>query len=208
MRVRANHRRDPPVQMPAQCDFFRSRLHVRLHQNRVALPCDRRNFLVSHAEGAAVRLHAHEVAPEHGEEPQTVSAPLQHNMTAARVASREVGRAADPGKAFDLVLEVLLVPDVVAQGNGINPAGEQFLRDLAGDARPARGILPVGHDKIGGQLFPQGRQALQQEAPAGTPHDITEKKQLGHDRRNGRQGASRQACSGNDPSGRHGTDSR
>src|SRR5579864_9786538 len=116
MGVGADHGRDPAVQVPAQGDFFRGGLGVKIHQHHLGL--DLLQDLVGKAEGVVVRRHEDAALQiNHG---------VSHAFTGAAFiysgsgeAGGKVGGTQHPAcrtgavGGFEVLHDLALVPDVV-----------------------------------------------------------------------------------------------
>jgi len=87
----------------------------------------------------------------------------------------KIGRTTNEGKTVNLVVEVLLVPNVIPERKGIDTVPEKFQGDFTGDACSAGGILTIGDNQVEAMLLSVGRQAFLQKTATGTTYNVSEK---------------------------------
>ena len=82
-----------------------------------------------------------------------------HEPAAAGGLVGVVDRPQDGPIGVEVVVDLALVPDVVAAGDDVDPAAEQLLGQARGQARPGGGVLAVGDDHVEVELARAGRAA-------------------------------------------------
>ena len=148
VRVRADDRRDPAVEVPAHRDLLRRRLGVEVDEDD-ARPAraSARSRAAPTANGSSsggmkmrpIRLmHADRLA---GACPAEVAA-------AAGRAGGKVRRPQQLRLPRDVVEHFLLVPDVIAGRHHVDAVAEDGVGDVAGDAEAGGGVLDVGDDEV------------------------------------------------------------
>ena len=113
VRVGADDRGHPAVQVPPHCDFFGRRLGVKVHEDNPGPLAQRFNVAKRHSKRVVDADHehpAHQVDDAHADPALRV----RHVRAAARHAGGIVGRPDQPGLGADIVERLLLVPHVVA----------------------------------------------------------------------------------------------
>ena len=128
----------------------------------------------------AIRLHAHEIAAQHGEDRDAKRTRLDDDMVASRAGGRQIGRPADVLELGDFAVPAPLVPHVVPQGQSIDAAFKQILRQGARDPSPGRRIFPIGHDQIEAEFGPQLTHPGNHNLPSRSSHDVANEKQIRH----------------------------
>ena len=103
--------------------------------------------LLDRSERIVERIHedaAHGIDDQHA---RAVSA-FDHRGTAARRAGGKIDRAQQPRCAFDEDQGFLLIPGMIAAGDGVDAGIDEFLIDRLRDAETAGGVLAVHGDEI------------------------------------------------------------
>ena len=77
-----------------------------------------------------------------------------------------VDRAQDGAIGVEIVVDLALVPDVVAAGDDVDAAAEQLLGQARGEPGAGRDVLAVGDDEVDVQLVAQVGQGVHRP-PAG-----------------------------------------
>jgi hypothetical protein len=77
-------------------------------------------------------------------------------------------------RAFDEHQSFALIEGMIAERDAIHPGIEEFLGDGLGDAKPASGVLAIGHDEIERQLPSQNRDVLGNGGAAGAADDVAD----------------------------------
>ena len=148
VRVRAHHGADLAVEHPRERNFFRGRLGVKIHEDdrRVLAQPFRlvereRERIVQRRlhEGAALRVH-------HGDGRQV--ADFQNRAAFAGRAGRIIQRTQKARLVLQQFHDFLLIPQMVAGGDGVHAVGEKFRGDVGRDAVAAGGVLAVGDDDV------------------------------------------------------------
>ena len=119
-------------------------------------------------EQPAQHLHDNEAAPRRGAE---------LGDPAAGRAGLQVERADEARLAGNIADQLLLVPDVVARGQHVDPGVEERLADLDRDAETGGGVLAVDDERIELQPLAQFGRALDQDGTARSPDDIADVEQ-------------------------------
>ena len=179
MRVRAQHGRHAAVQMPAQRLFLGGGLRMNLHDDGIRLRLELRHHPVRGEKGT-LAFQIHVGAAQHREHRHPESPRLNDHVIPTRTGPRQIRRPTDPVHLANLVFPAPLVPHVIAQRDGIDPALQQRLRDRTRDAGPGRRVFTIGDDKIDAPLGPQRSQAARDDVAARPAHDVANEQQLQH----------------------------
>ena len=108
--------------------------------------------------------------------------PLPDVRAAAGLARGVVERAQELGDEVDDADDLLLVPDVVAGGQAVDPRVEDLVADLLGDAEAAGGVLDVGDAVVDVVLLEDDGQGLLQDGAAGVAHHVPDQQDVHPDR--------------------------
>ena len=177
MRMRSEHGRHPPIEMPSECDFLRSRLGMDLHDDRVGLPLELLNHPIS-TEERAVGFHAHKRATEYREHRHPKTTFFNDEVIPPRIRPRQIRRTTHVFDLADLVFPSALVPHVVTQSDRIDAAPQNGFGNRSRNPRAGGGVLSIGDDKINAVLGAHARQFFGKNIPAGSTHDVTDEKQF------------------------------
>ena len=91
---------------------------------------------------------------------------MQRAIALARRAGRVVGGANQIVRNAEDIGIFLIIPDMVAGGEKIDPAVFQLIVDFYGNAGSARGVFDIGNHYVQGEaLFHFGQQLLNNAAP-------------------------------------------
>ena len=131
-------------------------------------------------EKRAFGLRVHETPPQHGEHREPEPAGFNDEVVPTGARLGQVSRSANMLNLPDLVFPAPLIPDVIAQGDGIDPRFENRLCDRAGNSGPRRGILAIGDDEIDRMLRPDTGEPVGEYIATGPSHDIADKEQFQH----------------------------
>ena len=132
---------------------------------------------VHRGERIIQRIHEH---PAHDIDHQHAAAAGRLVEIGAR-ARRALGIIRGPQDAvflLDIGEDFLLVGPVIAGGDHIDAAGEEFLGDGAGEAEAAGGILAIGDDQIELQRVAQARQFGRHHVAARLADDVAQEKNV------------------------------
>ena len=144
--VRADHRGNAAVQVPAHGDLLAGDLGVKIDEPHLDRRVELGQDLVGLAERAIGGRHVGAALQiDHGALHAVARA--QHDHAAARRVG-VVGRPQQPRLAVQVIVELALVPDVIAGGEHIQPHGEQLFGDGRSDAEAAGGVLRVGDGQV------------------------------------------------------------
>ena len=169
MGVGSPHGLDPAVQIPPHGPLLTGGLGVEVHKHQVGLHL-RQNPVGGVEGGVQVGIQlkpAHEV---HHPQPQPLGPLIDPKAPAGEVGGK-VGRPQDVGAVLQIVLDLQLVPGVVAQGDHIRPGVKNLLRVLGQQAQTG-GVLPVDHGEVDVIFLLQGPQAAAQAVQAPLGHHI------------------------------------
>ena len=73
---------------------------------------------------------------------------------------------------FDQVVDLLLIPEMIATGDDIHSRRENFLSGSGSDARTAGRVFAIGDDELQAMPAPQFREKLLDRAPPRVAHDV------------------------------------
>ncbi len=86
---------------------------------------------------------------------------------------RIVSRSEEPRPLWKVLLDLALVPDVVAAGQHVEPEGKEFLGHQGGDAEAARRVLNVRNREMDVFFGHNSRQMSGHNAPPGGGENIS-----------------------------------
>jgi len=75
-------------------------------------------------------------------------------------------------RSVQVVIDLALIPGVIAKSEHINSSGEQLVCRVRGDAQAPRGVLAVGDDDLQLKLFAQPGYELLHQSPPRSTRDI------------------------------------
>ena len=104
--------------------------------------------------------------------------PLADVRPAAGLAGGVVERAEELGNEVDDAQDLLLVPDVVARGEAVDPHVEDLVADVLRDPEAARRVLDVGHAVVDVVLLDDGWQGLLEDGTPGAPHHVPDQEDV------------------------------
>ena len=133
-------------------------------------------------EKRALRFHPKILPAEHREDREAEPVFLQNDVIASGAGGRKVGRPADALQPRNLGFEALLIPNMVAQREGIDPGIEHGPGHCASESRAGGGILSVGNHEIQPELVTQPEQAFRDDFPPWPAHDVANEQQFQHQR--------------------------
>jgi hypothetical protein len=103
-----------------------------------------------------------------------------HDHDAAAGEFVDVIRGAEQaGLAGEIVVDLALVPDVVAAGEDVEAVAEQLVGELRGDAEPAGGVFGVGDAEVDFFGLDDVFEVARDKAPPGGGEDVTYEKKVG-----------------------------
>ena len=175
MRVRADHRRNAPVEIPSHCHFLAGQLRVKIDEADLYLGRQGGEQRVGFSKRTIRRGH--------------VCAPLEIENRAVDAVARLGDDHAAPGEVFnvicrtqqprlagEIIVDLALVPDVIAAGQDVETVSEQVLGELRSNAESARGVFRIGDRQIDffrrNDLFEMPRDKV----PADGAENIADKK--------------------------------
>ncbi len=154
--MRADHRGDPSVEVPAHGLRLAGGLHVHVHDDDRRVLAELGHELVGLLERAVDRQHEH---PPHRFSTATLCGPaFTVTYPTPGRARGEVGRAEKEVLLSDVLDDLLLVPDVIARGHHVHAVLEEGPRDERGDAEARRRVLHVDDGQVGLVLLAQARE--------------------------------------------------
>ena len=112
------------------------------------------------AEERALGLDVHILPAEDREDCHAEAAGFDDEVVPSGAGLRQVGGPADVLDLADFALESPLVPDMVAQGQGVDSAIEQGLGDRTRDAGAGRGVFRIGDREVQAEFGAQLGRAL------------------------------------------------
>src|SRR5439155_20112632 len=181
VRVRADHRGDAAVEVPADRDLLARRLGVPVDDLHLRRAIGER--VQDGVDGAerVVNVRRHEDAPDRVHHEHVI----RDDPPTSGIARREVDRSYAVLERVDVLHELPLIPHVVAVRDHVGAGVVDLARDVRSQARPARGVLAVHDGHVDAQLALQLRKERRDRVTARAPHHITDEEDA--------QGLSRQS---------------
>ncbi len=133
----------------------------------------RRKLAIDRGERIVERVHENAA---HGVDEQDARAALgfaQGRAVAWRTGGK-IDRAKQLRRAFDEDERFLLIPGMIAAGDGIGACIDQFAIDRFGDAETAGGVLAIDRDEIELPVANETGQALNDDGPPAAADDIAD----------------------------------
>src|SRR5256712_497687 len=147
VRVGPEHPADLAVQVPAHRHLFGGRLCMHVHDHGPRLLLDRLDLVSDDPERAVHRGHGH--PPHHLHHADLLARRGRHHDAAeSRHPLGIVGGAQQPWLVFDVVDYLLLVPDMIAPREHVQPSRKQLPRHVRRDAESPGGVFRVGDDAV------------------------------------------------------------
>jgi hypothetical protein len=147
VRVRAHHRRDAAVQVPAHRHLFAGQLGMKIDESDFDLLRQLFENLVRFAKRAIGLRHVGAALQVDNRAIDAVAGLHGHDAAAGQIVD-VVGGTKQSRLAFEIVVNFALVPDMIATGQDVQAVAEQFVGKLRGDAESARRIFAVGDAQV------------------------------------------------------------
>ncbi len=173
MRVRSHHRRNPPVQIPSHRHLLAGHFRVEIHEPHLHVVRDGFQQLIHLPEGAIGLRH--------------INAPLDIHHGATRAGGRGVDIQSRAWRRVrvvcgtkqarlpaQVVVDIPLVPDVVAGRHHINAVTVELLGNIRRNAEARRGVLSVGDHHIDPLRFADVRQVIRHNMPSRMTEDVAD----------------------------------
>jgi hypothetical protein len=174
VRVRAKDGRHSPDEIPAHRVLLTGDLAMEIDDP------ERRQWLRGAVEqavhGGKRRIELiHEDATHdiYDRNPVTIGQGVQQPALARGVIGI-VERAQHRPAAVEIVVDLALVPDVVAAGDHVHAVGEQLLGEAGGQAGAGRQVLAVGDDEVEIELCAQLTEAADDRQPPRLADDVAD----------------------------------
>src|SRR5262249_29038470 len=172
----AHYGADSAIQHACQRDFLRSRFGMKIDENqfRRLQPLQfgqhtvERSFQRGH-ESASLKIN-----DSYGGN----AIMLEQDSALARGAWGIIQRPNEARFICEQFDHILLIPQMIAAGDDINPGSKDFLRGFNGDPRTPGGVFPVGHDHVQRVALTEFGHQLPDGAPAGLTDNIGDKQQF------------------------------
>ena len=170
MRVRADHRRHPSVQMMPECLLFGCRLRVKIYDDYVRQVVQLIEQTIRRAERIVDRRHKN--AALKVQDRQSRRPHFDHHLPPTRIPRRVIFWSEQPWLLLQNWKYFSFVPDVVPGSDHLETHLQELRYHLGSDPEPPGAILSVDDRHIGAGLGSyQPRQALC-DLPARTSDDI------------------------------------
>ena len=166
VRVRADDRGHPPVQVPAHREFFTGGFRVHVDQNEGDIGGYFREFAVRLTERIVDRRQKHSpLQIQHG----IFHAVFRgaHIKPAARVTFGKICRPQQPRLVRQEFQNLFAIPAVVSASEHIDPHFQKLFRKARRDSEPRRRILPIGDHQVDVPLRDDVREAILNDLPSG-----------------------------------------
>src|SRR5262249_9437940 len=179
VRVRSDDRRDPAVQVPPHRHFFRGRLRVHVDDDDFHV-AGARQLLIGDAE-RRVGIGGHDDRPLQIQYAhRNPGRGRLDRPPAPRIAGRIVGRAQQPIRGVERVVDLLLVPDVIARREDVDRHLGHLVEELNRQAEAASRVLDVDDYKVYIVFVDDLRQRGVERATSGLTDDVADKEDV-HD---------------------------
>src|SRR6266508_5739443 len=142
VRVRADYGRDTPVQIPADGHLLRSRLPVHVHQDDFDVAGAGQLFVGDAKRGIGMGRHE-DLALEVQDADRNTRRRGLDREAAAGIPRRIVGGPQEAVRGIQRVVNLLLVPDVVAGGEDVDWHAGELREELVGQPEPSGRVLDV-----------------------------------------------------------------
>jgi hypothetical protein len=180
VRVRADHRGNPAVQIPAHGHLLAGQLGVKIYETDFRAGRQILQNLIGLAKGTIGLRHVGAALQIDNRAVDPVLR-FDHHHAASGEFLDVVAGTQQPRLAGKIIVNFALIPDVVAAGEDVQPVAEQFIGKRRSNAEASRGILGVGDGEIDFFSRDDGFKMSRDEVSPGRGENVADEKQIGQD---------------------------